>query len=163
MLISVKALADGDSMDFCCSDTLSVPRGEGAVQAEVSVNGSVTKNNADYIVTGRVAAVLSLECDLCLKAFESRLELELNESFSEQSSPDSECWELSDKTVDLRPAVVADILLNMPMRTVCSDNCKGLCPVCGHNLNDGDCGCDRGVINPQFEKLLALFKDDKEV
>lgn len=163
MLIDVKSLAQGDSMDFDCVAVVSVPRGESAASAKVSVSGSITKNNADYIVTGKVAAVLSLECDLCLKTFETKLDMELNEVYSENPSPEEECFELSDKTIDLEPAVVADILLNMPMRAVCSDNCKGLCPKCGHNLNDGDCGCDRGIVNPQFEKLLALFKDDKEV
>ena len=80
----------------------------------------------------------------------------------EDVDSEKEFWELSDKTVDLKPAVIADIMLNMPMKAECSDHCKGLCPKCGHNLNEGDCGCDRGYINPQFEKLLTLFKDDDE-
>ena len=86
----------------------------------------------------------------------------MNEVFSEDVDSEKEFWELSDKTVDLKPAVIADIMLNMPMKAECSDHCEGLCPKCGHNLNEGDCGCDRGYINPQFEKLLTLFKDDDE-
>ena len=41
-----------------------------------------------------------------------------------------EFW-ISDKTVDLKPAVIADIMLNMPMKAECSDHCEGLCPKCG--------------------------------
>ena len=101
-----------------------------------------------------------MNCDLCLSAFETKLDFDLNEIFSENPDSDEEIWELSDKTIDLKPAVIANIILNMPMQVLCSDDCKGLCPKCGHNLNDGDCGCDRGYVNPQFEKLLNLFNDD---
>jgi len=82
--------------------------------------------------------------------------------FCNEINSEKEFWDFSDKTIDLKPAVVADILLNMPMRAVCSDDCKGLCPKCGHNLNEGECGCDREYRNPQFEKLMTLF-NDKEV
>ena len=129
---------------------------------KVKVTGTVQRVDRNCVVEGEIAAVLSLNCDKCLSAFEAQLDLNMNEVFSEDVDSEKEFWELSDKTVDLKPAVIADIMLNMPMKAECSDHCKGLCPKCGHNLNEGDCGCDRGYINPQFEKLLTLFKDDDE-
>ena len=49
------------------------------------------------------------------------------------------------------------------MRVECREDCKGLCPICGKDLNDGDCGCDRTIRDPRFESLRALFNDDEEV
>ena len=49
------------------------------------------------------------------------------------------------------------------MKVLCREDCKGLCPVCGKDLNDGDCGCDRTERDPRFESLRALFNDDEEV
>lgn len=159
MLIDVKYLADKKE-NFNFSESFELPRGDYMMKVSAVVTGNVYRQGTDYIVDGKVKTVLNLNCDLCLSAFETKLDFDLNEIFSENPDLDEEIWELSDKTIDLKPAVIANIILNMPMQVLCSDDCKGLCPKCGHNLNDGDCGCDRGYVNPQFEKLLNLFNDD---
>ena len=150
MLINVKNLAL-EPMDFAFEEEITIPRSGGDVPCKVKVTGTVQRLHS--FPTRRSSD---------LSAFEAQLDLNMNEVFSEDVDSEKEFWELSDKTVDLKPAVIADIMLNMPMKAECSDHCKGLCPKCGHNLNEGDCGCDRGYINPQFEKLLTLFKDDDE-
>ena len=61
------------------------------------------------------------------------------------------------KTIDLDPIVREQVLLALPMQVVCSEKCKGLCPVCGQDLNKAECGCERKVIDP---RLVAL-KDIK--
>ena len=159
MLIDVKYLADKKE-NFNFSDKFVFLRDNYMIPVSAEVTGIVYRQGTDYIVDGKVKTVLNLNCDLCLSAFETKLDFDLNEVFSETPDSDEEIWELSDKTIDLKPAVIANIILNMPMQVLCSDDCKGLCPKCGHNLNDGDCGCDRGYVNPQFEKLLNLFNDD---
>ena len=52
--------------------------------------------------------------------------------------------------IDLRDAVQEDVLMAVPMKTLCRPECKGLCPQCGADLNQGDCGCERKIINPKF-------------
>ena len=49
------------------------------------------------------------------------------------------------------------------MKTLCRDDCKGLCPVCGKDLNTGACGCDPTEIDPRFESLRALVNVEEEV
>ena len=159
MLIDVKYLADKKDI-FNFSESFELPRGDYMMKVSAVVAGYVYRQGTDYIVDGKVKTVLNLNCDLCLSAFETKLDFDLNEIFSENPDSDEEIWELSDKTIDLKPAVIANIILNMPMQVLSSDDSKGLCPKCGHNLNDGDCGCDSGYVNPQFEKLLNLFNDD---
>jgi uncharacterized protein len=57
------------------------------------------------------------------------------------------------KVIDLDPAVREQILLSIPGYPVCQESCRGLCPVCGANLNDGDCGCDRRTLDPRWAGL----------
>lgn len=60
------------------------------------------------------------------------------------------------KVIDLDPLVREQLLLAMPAYPVCKEDCKGLCPVCGANLNDRECGCDRHVPDPRWAGLEKL-------
>jgi len=60
------------------------------------------------------------------------------------------------KVIDLDPLVKEQVFLALPRYPVCKDACKGLCPVCGQNLNEKDCGCDRHVPDPRWAGLEKL-------
>ncbi len=62
----------------------------------------------------------------------------------------------SGKTVDLDPIVREQLVLALPSYPVCDERCRGLCPVCGSNLNERDCGCDRHVPDPRWAGLKNL-------
>lgn len=64
----------------------------------------------------------------------------------------------SGKTIDLDPVVREQLLLALPGYPVCQESCKGLCPVCGTNLNERDCGCDRRVPDPRWAALEKFGK-----
>ena len=66
---------------------------------------------------------------------------------------DAEEETYSGKVIDLDPLVREQVLLALPAYPVCQDGCKGLCPVCGANLNDRECGCDRRVPDPRWAAL----------
>ena len=66
------------------------------------------------------------------------------------------------KNIDLDPAVREQLLLAMPSYPVCAEGCKGLCSVCGANLNERDCGCDRHVPDPRWAGLEKLKQKTKE-
>ena len=67
--------------------------------------------------------------------------------------------ETPDFTIELDEVVISDILLSLPQKFLCSDDCKGLCPKCGKNLNLGDCGCDKREIDPRLAILKQLMED----
>lgn len=164
MLINVDNLLIGESIKVDFSKNIALPKDycEGD-HISVNLNGTLRNNDGEYIFKGKVSTVLSLYCDLCLEKFSYDLTFDMSEVYSKTENFEKDYFVFSGRTIDLEPAVLSNILLNIPMKAVCSDGCKGLCDKCGHNLNESECGCDRTYINPKFEKLKILFEDDKEV
>ena len=68
----------------------------------------------------------------------------------------------SGKEIDLTPAVREQILLYIPPAPLCREDCLGLCPKCGKDLNEGACGCDRSVIDPRWAALKGIQLQKKE-
>lgn len=66
--------------------------------------------------------------------------------------------ETPDFTLELDDVVITDILLSLPQKFLCRQDCKGLCPQCGSNLNLGDCACEKRQIDPRLEKLKQLME-----
>ena len=62
--------------------------------------------------------------------------------------------------LDIQTMVRDTLLAAQPLSNICKPDCKGLCPVCGHNLNEGDCGCDRHVPDPRMAALQQLLQKD---
>lgn len=74
----------------------------------------------------------------------------------ETLDPDVKPLSRDQNIIDLTPDVVDTIRLAIPMKVVCSETCKGLCPSCGVNLNQTACGCSNDTIDPRWENLLKL-------
>lgn len=130
----------------------------------VKVEGTLT-NSGDFItLEGKGTVELQLPCDRCLKSVNVKVNFNLKEKFSNAGSNGKEEMEIfSGESIDISDVVRRAILANMPMKVLCQEDCKGLCPMCGKDLNEGDCGCDTSYINPKFESLLSLFQSDEEV
>jgi uncharacterized protein len=121
-------------------------------------------------VEGTLWCTVVLPCGRCLQPVEQVLEVPLLLSFSRQSSADpllEEERELTEEEVgliafegdkiDLRSSVEQELLMALPQHLLCRDDCAGLCPVCGTDLNDQRCGC----TPPQFHGALAALKGFK--
>ena len=99
------------------------------------------------LVTGIVRASVTGECDRCLEpaAFEVAGEIEEYYLFEEPEDPESyeDGFELigPDRVIDLGDAISDAVVMDTPFVVLCQPDCKGLCPTCGANLNEGDCGC----------------------
>src|SRR5205823_8665020 len=66
------------------------------------------------------------------------------------------------KEIDLGAAVREQILLQMPSPPLCREDCLGLCARCGKDLNEGECGCDRTVVDPRWAALKGIQLQKKE-
>lgn len=107
------------------------------------VSGTVQNRAGIVSMKSEVSFAVESPCDRCLK--DVRREM----SFSSQhilvrtlSNTDRDDYIVTDgDRFETDELFVPDILLHIPAKILCSDGCKGLCPVCGADLNDGDCGC----------------------
>ena len=73
-----------------------------------------------------------------------------------RASEDAEEDVYTGKVIDLDPILREQVLLALPGYPVCQDGCKGLCTVCGTNLNERECGCDRKVPDPRWAGLAKV-------
>lgn len=130
----------------------------------VKVEGTLTNSGDFIILEGKGTVELQLACDRCLKSVNVKVNFNLKEKFSNTGSNGKEEIEFfSGESIELSETVRRAILASMPMKVLCKEDCKGLCSMCGKDLNEGDCGCDTSYINPKFESLLSLFQSDEEV
>ena len=67
----------------------------------------------------------------------------------------------SSNQLDVDELVIGLVLMNLPMRVLCKDDCAGLCPKCGKNLNEGECDCEKKEVDPRLLKLKELLDDNK--
>lgn len=142
--------------------TLNVDTGpQSLIDLEVDfLHGTVQviRVQGGLLVQGAVESQLGLECVRCLEPFVLPITLELEEIFRLPGgglAPDASYVVGGDGWIDLTPLLRELAWVAIPMKPLCSPDCKGLCPNCGANLNLEPCTCGSTSIDPR----LALLKD----
>ncbi len=132
-------------------DTVNVA---GSLKAELSF----TRNDEDIYVLGKASVRLKAECGRCLNQFELPVEVDIQTAFfpEEKVGEDEDSYTYKGDSIDVLPMLCEQLLLQMPLRTVCGEECKGLCPSCGKNLNKGGCGCSTDAVDGRFAVLKKL-------
>lgn len=132
----------------------------------VQVSVTLTNTGKSIQAEGEVKADLHLKCARCLSPFVYHLETKVQGEFRHEKNTagddlnpaeDEELYFYSGNNLDLTDIVVESILLDLPMKAVCSEDCKGLCPICGTNLNEGQCECRENDIDPRLAVLQKLI------
>lgn len=111
------------------------------------------------LVTGNFSGETTLECVRCLKAFSRALTWDMTElyAFNEKSVSDSGLMVPENAQIDLQPLIREYALLEVPIKPICKPDCKGLCPVCGQDLNARDCGHRPQEDESPFSVLKKLL------
>ena len=121
------------------------------------------------LVTATCAFAFELECARCLKPVRYTMK---NEVQQEVVSPeydgviDEEAEQMSfmeGYQLNVDDLIYSDIVLNWPMKILCREDCKGICRICGKDLNTGECGCDTFVPSPGLAGIKEIFNANKEV
>ncbi len=120
---------------------------------------NVGRTPQGLLVTGEFSGTTSLECARCLKAFDQQLHWNMTElyAFNEKSVSESGLIVPEDAKIDLEPLIRDYALLEIPISPVCKPDCKGLCPVCGQDLNVRDCGHRPQEDESPFSPLKKLL------
>lgn len=125
----------------------------------VKVNIEYVYEGEKLLVRGNFEAYLKVNCGRCLKEFISEVTGEFAEEFAKELT-DEISYQLTGDVIALDKLVLDSIAEQLPTRFLCSEDCKGLCPVCGADLNVCSCGCnkndDKKTTSP-FAKLEGLF------
>jgi uncharacterized protein len=117
-------------------------------------------------ISGRVEITFQTSCARCLTGVRTTLKLEFEHFVVSPGIEDTDVDDLSYMEgfqLDVDAFVHNEILVNWPVKILCREDCKGICPVCGQNLNMGECGCDTFVPDPRMAVIQDIFNADKEV
>ncbi|MBI4744881.1 MAG: DUF177 domain-containing protein [Actinobacteria bacterium] len=132
----------------------------------VRINFIVENVKSGILVKGWVEGCLLSNCDRCLKEFKQPLKVDVEEVyyFSEALSEDrevdeDEIFKVVNNKINLESLIRQAFVLNIPIKLLCNEECKGLCPICGVNLNEKNCGCKKDRIDPRLVKLKELLKE----
>ncbi|NTW78389.1 MAG: DUF177 domain-containing protein [Syntrophaceae bacterium] len=134
---------------------------------KVDVTCQITKASSTVFIKGSISAIIGIACSRCLEdasltvggdfAYtlvpltpETREDLELQAEDLEVSSYQGDF-------IDLAPIIYEQIILQIPLKPLCSEDCKGLCPHCGTNLNVASCNCGLEIIDDRLA-VLKKFK-----
>lgn len=144
---------------------------EGVVlSGPVHVSG-ILKNMSGYI-TLRLAITADYDtvCDRCLKPLHRTEKFSLDKSVAVAGTLEEEdSYEVENEYIliennqlDLGETVLEVLILELPWRHLCREDCRGLCAKCGHDLNEGDCGCPKKDIDPRLAVLSSLLNKSNE-
>ena len=113
--------------------------------------------------------VLEIPCDRCLEAVPTEFILEFTKNVDLDESSEEQAMELDEKNyidgynLDVDKLLYNEILIGWPMKILCREDCKGICNMCGQNLNKGTCDCEDTSLDPRMSVIRDVFKNFKEV
>ena len=133
---------------------------------EVKLELAIQHSGEEYFCQGEVSAGCITECARCLIEFEQQIRQSVDfivhgggMADSDDGLQDNEVYVLlqgNDLRADVTEPVRQAMILSFPMKPLCSDNCLGICPQCGANLNQQSCDCNRENSDPRWDDLRHL-------
>ena len=131
----------------------------GEVRTELGFDLLLESLVEGVMVSGHVRGAFALACIRCLRDFESPFDVSLGEILAYEGQPGAEeGYEVVSDQVHLEPVVRDAVMLELPLNPVHAPDCKGLCPICGADLNDADCGHKFERTDLRWEPLAELKK-----
>ena len=131
-----------------------------AFDEPLSVTGKVTGIGGALEISARIEGDYATVCSRCGTDVKEHFTAELSESIdSDFTDIDDECITVNGNVIDISGSIDACIFENLPTQPLCREDCKGLCPVCGTDLNENECNCEDEVYDPRFAIFRKLSKE----
>ena len=124
------------------------------LKGKLSLVGDVIELN------GIITTTLELQCSRCLSNFAKDVEVQIEEKLSTMENKDDDYIFIKGDVIDITEIIENNIIVSLPIRRLCSDECKGLCPQCGMNLNNSSCSCGDIDVDPRLAKLKDFFSSN---
>jgi uncharacterized protein len=142
-------------------------QGELRVLEPVRLSVDVFKDGTQYHLVGRVTTRLALECSRCVEDYPFDVDIpfdllyvphteNVGDGESEIEEDDMSTAYYSDERIDLGHLIREQLYLAIPMKPLCRESCRGLCPECGTNLNTSTCTCAVTWVDPRLDALRSL-------
>jgi uncharacterized protein len=164
-----KAVHLSDEETLECYPTLMALQdaGEGSFPAPLRIDLAIAKEYDHIRVNGHVETVMALNCARCLAEFRINIDSPFTIFYMRASGlADDEDVELAEEDlitatyegdeIDFTAEIAEQVILAIPVKPLCNEDCQGLCPACGAELNVVECACGRNAINLKFSPLKNL-------
>jgi len=154
---------DGAEISLSVPVDLEIERLSGLSISEIDncwFEGTITNNAGFLTLKGILKLTYTTYCGRCLKTLVRDIALDINEGFSKTELYDKDdIYIFKGTEIPLGEALTDNFIINVPAKSVCREDCKGLCPVCGTDLNVEECSCNREYIDPRLKALKSFLKD----
>ena len=130
--------------------------------APCKIEGAILNNTKSLELNAEVTGEAVVHCARCQKPITIEVKFPISEVLVREDgeiSEDEDALVYSGHEVDLSDVLVNSFLMNVSGKYLCSDDCKGLCPHCGTDLNVSDCDCNKEYIDPRWEQLAEIMKN----
>ncbi len=163
MIIYIKNLKSDDSgyTSFELSENIKgIDSGGETINfsGPINVKGIIERNEGTFLIKGEVQAKVILQCSRCLRTVKYPLNTVFDQMYSETGDGEDVLLARGDR-IELNKPVQESILLELPIKVLCKEECKGLCPICGVDRNVTQCDCKHERVDPRMQKLKKLLGD----
>ncbi len=159
----------GSTQNYRVSEIVDITDGNILVQGEVRL----MRTDRSILVKGTIQTEIELTCSRCLSLFSCPLSLNIEEEYFPTTDvvtgaslplPDEPAYFTIDEhnLLDLTEAIRQYVLMATPMKPLCQEDCAGLCPACGCNLNQAPCNCPPKPADPRWSELSKLTLANKQ-
>lgn len=161
-MLDLKKLLDGsvDTVDFALSlDELDFI--DDALGGTAKASGVITNHSGLILLNGTVKPEITVSCARCGKEFVYNESIALEAKITDKlaNKDEDEFIIMQDFAIDVEELVRTALILELPSRYLCKDDCKGLCLKCGKDLNSGECGCDLKETDSRWDVLKDFFSE----
>ena len=168
MLLDLRKLflSEGESLPVSCEFDFSDVECFGGYPLKQPVKAEGIIENRAGVVGVRLVcrAEYTAPCDRCTALCTETVTVPIDRVLvtERESDDDDELIILNDYKLDVQGLCYDEVIPNLPSKHLCRQDCKGVCPECGKDLNEGDCGCATKAVDPRLAKLSALLDNDDQ-
>jgi uncharacterized protein len=143
--------------------------GDGELSGPLRISLKLWRDSGALVVEGQAACSLRFACARCLEKFTADISFPVELSYMFRDEPTVvDPWEDGDALreitpdtmeINLGPDIFDGLVLTLPIKPLCRDDCRGLCPKCYTNLNQGQCSCRVEPVDPRWDELKQLREE----